>query len=333
MGFIERVLGPDVRGYPIPDLDFRSSAEAGNESLVPSPVIIELELRFLGIADDVVLLRQECERKLACVATDRRIVGLIYAAPGFERPLRVACDAALNAVQGSVVAHTGSAPRYIVSWSPPFALTWENDLPAGIPGDDAVCRPTVAGALALGRRASAAAPPRTQRSSRQALPEGDVALARLSRVLSDWFDADVLGLGPGAESRFGGDCFLNCIDVEAWRTNLMRGGLGTEQSRMLSTAQRFVAALLAKLAAGRRIHAEDVLRRRPGVPPAFARTCLDTLTVLAGFGALAATPQGYRLEVGQRDRFGEVVARLARLASVPMADNVVPLLPRRGRAR
>lgn len=333
MSFIERVLGPEVRGFPIPNLDFRAAAEAGNESLVPSPVIIELDLCHLDAAEDVGLLRQECERKLAFVAMDRRIVGLVYVPPASGRPLSAACDAALNAVQGSVVAHTGAAPRFIVSWRPAIAPTPESERSLGAQSDGSVPYAAVAGTLALDKRRVAAATPRTQRSSLRALSEDDLAIAQFSRVLSDWFEADVVGVGPGAESRFGGDCFLNHVDAEAWRANLVRGGLGTHLTRMLTTAQRFVADLLAKLAAGRRIPATDVLRRRAGVPPPFARTCLAAFEALSATDALTATPRGYRLDIAQRRRFGEVVGLIAGLAATPPAVNVVPLLPRRERDR
>jgi hypothetical protein len=140
------------------------------------------------------------------------------------------------------------------------------------------------------------------------------ALPWLNRIMGRLPQADVLGLGPAARSRFNEMNFDNHADPAVHAREVQRGRYGIARTYASSPVEQFVDALLVKLASGSVVDVDALAVRCQCDSPAFLEACDKTFDGLRSHGALSGRDtRCIEVNAGNDCHFGETRARLAEL--------------------
>ena len=138
--------------------------------------------------------------------------------------------------------------------------------------------------------------------------------AWLTRIMNRLPQADVLGLGPAAHSRFNEMHFDNHTDADMHARDVKRGGYGIARTYTSSPLEQFVAALLQKLAGGGVVDVMALAVRCQCASPMFMEACDSTIDALRNSGALSGKDaRRVSLQASNDAHFGETHARLGEL--------------------
>ncbi|MCC6707236.1 MAG: hypothetical protein IT492_06710 [Gammaproteobacteria bacterium] len=138
--------------------------------------------------------------------------------------------------------------------------------------------------------------------------------AWLTRIMNRLPQADVLGLGPAAHSRFNEMHFDNHTDAGLHARDVKRGGYGIARTYASSPLEQFVEALLHKLAGGGVVDVTALAVRCQCASPMFMKACDSTIDALRNSGALSGKDaRRVSLQASNDAHFGETHARLGQL--------------------
>jgi len=149
----------------------------------------------------------------------------------------------------------------------------------------------------------------------------------LNRIMTRLPQADVLGLGPAARSRFNEVRFDNHVDPTMYSRDLVRGGYGIARTYTSTPVEQFIEALVIKLASGSVVDVAALAVRCQCTSPLFLEACGRTFDVLRATGAVSgADANRVAVRAANDAWFPEVHAQLATLRDA--TPSVTPLARR-----